>query len=188
MALYALIDRDSLIARAVSIEAFAQKLTEFNAPIAQYRAKNISTAQRIDDLKVIRSHYNGKLIVNDDIDAIAYADGLHLGQEDLLRFSDDKIEAVDTIRKLIGNKLLGISTHNKSEILEANDLDLDYIGLGAYRTTATKKEARVGKALLDIAKISKHPVALIGGVRVDDHFDCELIAYQVVGSDLFNYL
>jgi len=40
--------------------------------------------------------------------------------------------------------------------------------------------------LLELAKASKHPVALIGGIRMDDKFDEKIIAYQVVGSDLFN--
>ena len=71
------------------------------------------------------------------------------------------------------------------EILAANELDVDYIGLGAYRVTGTKAEAQVyGDTLLHIAKYSKHPVALIGGVRMDDVFD-ESITYKVIGSGLY---
>jgi len=187
-ALYALIDRETLLQKACSLSDFIALINRLQAPIAQYRAKNISTTQRINDLKVIRSLYSGKIIVNDDIEAIAYADGLHLGQEDLLKFSNEKSKAIQVIRQHIGSKLLGISTHNSEEILEANHLAVDYIGLGAYRSTNTKKEAQVGKNLLEVAKLSKHPVALIGGVRVDDSFELDTIAYRVVGSDLFNYL
>jgi len=188
MALYALIDRDSLLSRGISLTSLTQKIASLNASIVQYRAKNISTAQRIEDLKCIQKHYNGTIIINDDIDAIEYADGLHIGQEDCAKFADNKLEAIRVIRQKISDKLLGISTHNAQEIEEANSLDLNYIGLGAYRSTTTKKEAEVGDNLLEIAKLSKHPVALIGGVRVDDTFDEEVIAYSVVGSDLFNYL
>jgi len=94
-------------------------------------------------------------------------------------------EAVNLIRYKIGKKLLGLSTHNKEEILEANALDLDYIGLGAYRATQTKSEANVGgEALLDAASYSKHPVGMIGGVRVDDVF-YNPIVYKVIGSGLY---
>jgi thiamine-phosphate pyrophosphorylase len=188
MALYALIDRDSLKHRAVSLATLTKTIAYLQAPIVQYRAKNISTQQRIDDLKKIRSLYRGLIIVNDDIDAIEYADGLHLGQEDLVQFGINKDDAIAKIRSQIDKKLLGISTHNKVEVLEANQLALDYIGLGAYRTTNTKKEAKVGENLLEVAQASKHKVALIGGVRVDDRFEDSVIDYQVVGSDLFNYL
>lgn len=188
VALYALIDRDSLLQKGISLSALIKTINKLNAPIVQYRAKNISTTQRINDLKLIRSLYRGKIIVNDDMDAMEYADGLHLGQEDLLNFSNQQEEAIKSIRHQIGNKILGISTHNQDEILQANRLDVEYIGLGAYRSTSTKKEAKVGEKLLEIAKLSNHPVALIGGVRVEEHFDEEIITYQVVGSDLFNYI
>ena len=134
----------------------------------------------------IREYYDGKLIINDSIDLITYADGLHVGQEDIRKYSDDLIEAVSMIRQKIGSKLLGLSTHDKDEILEANDLDLDYIGLGAYRATNTKSEAHVGgKALIEAASYSKHPVGIIGGVRMYDEFE-EPIIYKVIGSGLYN--
>jgi len=86
---------------------------------------------------------------------------------------------------MIGRKLLGLSTHNLSEIEEANRLDLDYIGLGAYRLTKTKSEANVGgEALLEAAKYSRHPVGIIGGVQIDDEFE-KPILYKVIGSDLY---
>ncbi len=66
---------------------------------------------------------------------IDYVDGLHLGQEDIREFSLDLKEATSTIRGLIKGKILGLSTHNIAEVEEANYLDLDYIGLGAYRIT-----------------------------------------------------
>ena len=138
------------------------------------------------DLLTIRKHYDGKLIINDSIDLIAFADGLHIGQEDIRKYSDDLSESVKHIRQKIGRKLLGLSTHDKDEILEANDLDLDYIGLGAYRATNTKSEANVGgKSLIEAASYSKHPVGLIGGIRIDDVFE-EPIIYKVIGSGLLN--
>jgi len=133
----------------------------------------------------IRKQYDGLLIINDTIDLIAYADGLHIGQEDIRLYSDDLIEAVKMIRQKIGSKQLGLSTHNKEEILQANALELDYIGLGAYRATHTKSEANVGgKALIEAASHSTHPVGMIGGVKLEDEFE-EPIVYKVIGSGLY---
>jgi len=142
------------------------------------------------DLELIKNNFNGTLIVNDAIDLIDFADGLHLGQEDLLAINLDFKDAIDYIRKKIGNKILGISTHNLEEIKEANTLDIDYIGLGAYRNTTTKDGVVVtGSKLLDIAKMSNKKVALIGGITLEDRFkNIPQIYYRVIGSDLMkNY-
>lgn len=187
--IYALIDKETLLGKEVSLSEILQHLHTFpDIPILQYRNKSGSEEEKIADLQMIRKMYHGTLIINDTIELIAYADGLHLGQEDLRKYSHDLHEAVQLIRNKIGTKLLGLSTHNKAEILEANTLDLNYIGLGAYRATATKSEANVGgKTLLDAAKHSRHPVGIIGGVRVDDTFEKPII-YKVIGSGLYEGL
>jgi len=184
-AIYALVDKETLIKKSVSLVSHLQHLQTFEIPILQYRNKNGSLEEKQIDLLTIRQYYNGTLIINDTIELIDYADGLHIGQDDIRNFDNDLFKAVETIRNRIGKKVLGLSTHNKEEILEANTLDIDYIGLGAYRSTATKSEANVGgKALLDTAKDSIHPVGIIGGVRLDDTFDKPII-YKVIGSDLY---
>lgn len=183
--IYALIDKETLDKKSVFLIDLLGVINNLQAPILQYRNKIGSLADIKSDLLYIRSHYQGKIIVNDHIELIEYADGLHVGQEDLFTFNDNPQFSIEKIRNQIGRKLLGLSTHNIDEILAANELDVDYIGLGAYRTTGTKADAQVyGDKLLDIAKHSKHPVALIGGVRIDDVFD-ESITYKVVGSGLY---
>jgi len=155
-------------------------------PILQYRNKVGSLEEKRADLQLIRQHYHGQLIINDTIELIEYADGLHIGQEDLVAINPDKKVAISMIREQISEKILGLSTHNQEEIEEANELDLHYIGLGAYRSTQTKSDATVGgKELLSLAKLSKHPVGIIGGVRLDDDLG-EDVAYRVIGSGLYN--
>ena len=185
--IYALVDKETLRSKEVSLFELLQHLKTFpNIPILQYRNKSGTLEEKKSDLIIIRKQYKGKLIINDSVELIAYADGLHVGQEDLRKQSGDLQEAVCLIRKKIGDKLLGLSTHDKAEILEANTLDLDYIGLGAYRATNTKSEANVGGSkLLDAAKHSKHPVGLIGGVRLDDEFEAPVV-YKVIGSGLYS--
>jgi thiamine-phosphate pyrophosphorylase len=66
-------------------------------------------------------------------------------------------------------------------------LDIDYIGLGAYRDTSTKKDIKgvLGSYVEKLSKLSTHPVAIIGGVKVKDEID--FAEYRVVGSDLYLY-
>jgi thiamine-phosphate pyrophosphorylase len=186
--IYALIDKETLDKKSVFLIDLLGAINNLQAPILQYRNKTGSLKDIKSDLIFIRLHYQGKIIINDRIELIEYADGLHVGQEDLYAFGDDPQLSIEKIRDQIGRKLLGLSTHNIDEILAANELDIDYIGLGAYRATGTKAEAQVyGETLLHIAKHSKHPVALIGGVRIDDVFD-ESIAYKVIGSGLYSQI
>lgn len=184
--IYALVDKETLLQKRVSLQSHIQHLSTFpNILILQYRNKSASLEEKKEDLLLIRDYYDGKLIINDTIELIDYADGLHIGQEDIRKYSNDLMHAVKLIRQKTGTKLLGLSTHNKEEILEANTLDLDYIGLGAYRATNTKSEANVGgKALIEAAKYSKHPVGMIGGVMLEDEFE-EPIIYKVIGSGLY---
>ncbi len=185
--IYALVDKETLKQKGVSLEVLLQHISTFpNIPILQYRNKLAAIEEKKEDLEIIRAYYHGIVIINDTIELIAHADGLHLGQEDLREYSHDLKEAVDLVRQKIGKKILGLSTHDKEEILSANALDLDYIGLGAYRATDTKSEAHVGgKTLLEAAKYSKHPVGIIGGVRMDDVFEAPIV-YKVIGSGLYD--
>ncbi|MDQ7046869.1 MAG: thiamine phosphate synthase [Sulfurovum sp.] len=184
--IYALVDKETLVQKGVSLSSHIQHLSTFpNISILQYRNKSASLNEKKEDLLIIRHYYDGILIINDAIELIAYADGLHIGQEDIRSYSDDLVEAVKMIRKKIGKKILGLSTHNKEEIIEANTLELDYIGLGAYRATETKSEANVGgEALIEASTYSKHPVGIIGGVRIDDVFEAPIV-YKVIGSGFY---
>jgi thiamine-phosphate pyrophosphorylase len=183
--IYALLDKEALLKRALPLEKLVQKIESLNVSIAQYRNKSGTLEEKKADLLLIRHFYTGKLIINDTVELIEYADGLHIGQDDIRLFDSNLSIAITKIRKKIGKKLLGLSTHNKEEILEANMLDLDYIGLGAYRGTKTKQDAKIlGEEALELARFSTHPVGLIGGVKLSDKFD-EQITYSVIGSDLY---
>jgi thiamine-phosphate pyrophosphorylase len=163
-----------------------QKAKAHKAEIIQYRAKNADIAFVKKQLISIRKEYDGFLIVNDAYELIEFCDGVHVGQEDLRQIDANPHKAVSILRSVIGSdKILGISTHNEREVLEANQMDLNYIGLGAYRETSTKQDIShlLGDKLDDIAALSKHYVAAIGGVRFDDRF--EHVTYHVIGSGLF---
>jgi len=184
MQLYALCDRDALRTRNVTLEEFIQRAKEHNAQIIQYRNKHDDIALIKNDLITVRQLWDGFLIINDYYELISFCDGVHIGQEDLYAIDADPIRAVEILKIAIGNdKIIGLSTHNKQEIEIANGLDIHYIGLGAYRATSTKSEAKVlGESLDELASYSKHPVGVIGGVKIEDTF--KYITYHVIGSGL----
>ena len=184
MRLYALCDQDMLDSKGVTVEEFIQTAKDNSAEIIQYRNKNADISFIKQQLVQIRKIYDGFLIVNDAYELVEYCDGVHVGQEDLLSIDPSVSKAVKILRNVIGkDKILGISTHNEEEVLGANELDLNYIGLGAFRQTATKDVAVVlGDSLDEIASKSKHFVAAIGGVKQDDEFNH--VTYHVVGSGL----
>jgi len=185
MQLYALCDQALLDQYNFSIEDYVKFCVKKGAAIIQYRNKSADISTIKSKLIRIRQLFDGYLIVNDAYELVEYCDGVHMGQEDLVEIDSDITKAVGVLRQIIGgDKLLGISTHNAQEIEIANTLDLNYIGLGAYRSTNTKDVSNIlGDKLDTLAKLSKHPVAAIGGVRLDDSF--LHVKYLVIGSGLF---
>ena len=177
--IYALLDFELLKKNQVSIEQFIENAKKVDAKILQYRDKNSDIKDIKNRLIKIRNLWNKTLIINDYIELVEFCDGLHIGQEDL-----QKYESIENIRKKIKNKILGLSTHNEKEVIEANNLDVDYIGLGAYRSTKTKNVTSIGgEKLLKIAKMSNKDVAIIGGVKLDDNIPTK---YKVIGSGILD--
>ena len=185
MRLYALCDEDLLQKYNVSVERFVSIANSKKAEIIQYRNKNASKEEIKKRLIELRRLYDGFLLVNDHYELSPFCDGVHLGQDDLHAIDPDKQKALSILKSVIGtDKIVGLSTHIEKEVLEANALDLNYIGLGAYRSTSTKEDITtvLGDRLDGIAALSKHFVAAIGGVKESDKF--EHVTYHVIGSGL----
>ena len=182
--IYALFDFELNRKRGYTLHEFLLLPKVRSAALLQYRDKINSSDQKKENLRFLKKHFHGPVIVNDDLSLISFADGLHVGQEDVLRFDTDIEKGITLIRKKIGEKLLGLSTHNLHEIEVANGLPLDYIGLGAYRQTSTKNVTGIlGEKVTRLAAKSRHDVAVIGGVKKDDKI--ANAAYLVLGSDLY---
>ncbi len=183
--LYALFDFELNQRKQRSIDEFLQICKKHDAKIIQYRDKVNDIDIKIEAIMKLKANFDGKVLVNDDIELALFCDGVHLGQEDLRAVDKDFKKAVQKVRAKIGRKILGLSTHNKDEIEEANSLDIDYIGVGAYRDTSTKKDIKgvLGDSIKELASLSTHPVAIIGGVKISDKID--FAKYKVVGSDLY---
>lgn len=183
--IYALCDFETLQKKSISLEKFINIAKKLEVKIVQYRDKISNFEVKKENLLFLKSNLNIPIIINDDISLIEFADGLHLGQEDFDKIvSKNKELAVKLIRKKIADKLLGLSTHNEKEILEANKLDIDMIGLGAYRNTTTKDVSEIiGDKMPYLAKISTHPVCAIGGVKLNETI--ENVSFKVIGSGLY---
>ena len=121
-------------------------------------SKIISIAKKI---KKITTQFKVKLIINDNpyIAKKILADGCHLGQSDI---------SIRKARKIIKNKIIGITCHNSLKLAkEAIKDNVDYIALGAFNQTRTKRvkfKASISN-LKKIRKISKKPIVVIGGIN-----------------------
>ena len=112
-------------------------------------------------IKKICKKFKVKFLINDDVYLAKKlnADGCHLGQNDM---------NIHKARKLIGNKIIGITCHNSIKLAKvALENKADYLAFGAFYSTKTKKTKY--KPSLDILKkarkITKTPIVAIGGIN-----------------------
>ena len=116
-------------------------------------------------VKKICKKFNVKFLINDDVYLAKKlgADGCHLGQKDM-----NIIKA----RKLIGNKIIGITCHNSLRLAKiAIKNKANYLAFGAFNSSKTKKvKYKASINLLKKArKITKIPIVAIGGVNFDNY-------------------
>ena len=134
------------------------------ATFLQIREKELDEATFLEeakDLAQLAKKYHVPFVVNDNIDiALACgADGVHVGQSDIV----DK-----DVRAMIGpDKILGISANTVETAVKAQESGADYIGVGAVFHTDTKKDAQslTNEELLAICKAVTIPVVAIGGIN-----------------------
>jgi thiamine-phosphate pyrophosphorylase len=136
------------------------------------------------DIKSITNNSDTKFIINDRIDIcmLANADGLHLGQDDIM---------LDDVKKLITDeKIIGLSTHNIKQAENALKQKPDYIGFGPIYATPTKKKPDPVVGITNIKNITNMannvPVVAIGGI--DDKNINEVINAGARNVCLVRYL
>ena len=145
-----------------SIVEFARDLNEGGVTLLQYRNKNGDTRQMVQHAREIKRVLEGKvmLIMNDraDICVALGFDGVHLGQEDL---------PAEGARLVVGERLVGISTHNIAQVKEADATSADYVAIGPVFPTTGKKnpDALVGlEGVRKARAATKKPLVAIGGI------------------------
>ena len=134
----------------------------------QLRLKKYSIKQKIvigKKIHQICKKHNVKFLVNDDpiLSKKLKADGCHLGQKDI---------NITEARKIIGNKIIGITCHNSINLAKkAIKKKADYIAFGAFFSTKTKKVKykATTKILNKVKKLTKIPIVAIGGINLKNY-------------------
>jgi thiamine-phosphate diphosphorylase len=160
--LYAILDPEQTKGR--SPESVLHELLEGGITLLQLRVKAMTPRDFLELAQRVRVQTRArhcKLIVNDRVDiALACdADGVHLGQDDL---------PLAAGRNLMGDKIVGISTHAIDQAKEAERNGADYIGFGPMFGTTTKDTgyaARGVDMLRQIRAAVKLPIVAIGGIN-----------------------
>jgi thiamine-phosphate pyrophosphorylase len=148
-----------------SVEDVVHQALLAGAAFIQLREKDISTGFFVEEarrMKTLTAKFRVPLIINDRIDvALASgADGVHIGQEDM---------PYSEARRLMGPKaVIGLSVETWDDVVEAEALDVNYLGVSPIFGTPTKTDTKGKWGLEGLARIkaySRHSLVAIGGLN-----------------------
>jgi thiamine-phosphate pyrophosphorylase len=116
-------------------------------------------------IKKICKKYKVKFLINDDpkLAKKLNADGCHLGQKDM---------NIPRARKIVGNKIIGITCHNSIKLAKnAIEDGANYLAFGAFYSSKTKivKYKASLTILRSVKKITSLPVVAIGGIKLNNY-------------------
>ncbi|GJQ59978.1 MAG: thiamine-phosphate synthase [Candidatus Scalindua sp.] len=137
------------------------------ADAIQLREKTMSDCEFISlagDIRELTDKSDTLLIINDRINVAkeVNADGVHLGQLD---------RSIAEAKKSLGSeKIVGVSTHNISQAILAQEHGADYIAVGPIYPTKTKSmEPPVGLGLVqEVIKEIHIPFIAIGAINLSN--------------------
>ena len=140
----------------------AQEILNAGAKILQFRHKGFFSRATLADLEGIQqlcARAGAIFVVNDRADIAAMLGAsLHLGQQDL-RPSE--------VRSMMGDAMIGFSTHNQTQMREALSQPADYLAFGPIFPTGSKQnpDPVVGlDALREVRALTAKPLVAIGGI------------------------
>ena len=165
MTLYAVTDRSWLGERTLA--QVVEEVLRGGATFLQLREKELdreAILAEAREIQAIAARYRVPFVINDSVDiALACdADGVHVGQTDLMGRD---------VRALIGpDKILGITANTVELAVAAEKAGADYIGAGAVFGTTTKQNAKnlSMDTLKAICQAVSIPVVAIGGINADN--------------------
>lgn len=168
-----------------SYEDIAKVCVDNQIKMLQFRQKHLSDREiliSLEKIGKITQNSPTNLIIDDRVDlALASeCDGVHVGQDDM---------PFKLARKLLPNKLIGVSTHTIKQAKSALRKRPDYIGFGPiYKTPTKEKPDRVvgTKLLSKVVNMSDIPVVAIGGI--DEKNIKDVINTGVKSISLVRYL
>lgn len=155
--IYALLEPE----RVADPVAFTQALLAGGVRIVQVRAKRGIARDRLQAVVAAAHACGGIVIVNDDVELAAAADGVHLGQEDAM------LHDLRAVRARLGARLIGLSCGTPAEAAALDPALIDYIGVGPIFATGTKADAGrpIGvSGVRAVANVAPVPAAAIGGI------------------------
>jgi thiamine-phosphate pyrophosphorylase len=176
--LYPIIDFSCFAAQPDPITAivrYAEELIAAGATLIQLRDKSqpeqprrfLSCARELRRVTWgIGTKPRATLIINDRVDIClaADADGVHLGQDDL---SPESARRIFDQAKDGKTRIIGFSTHNLSQLREADALPVDYIAIGPVFATGSKAnpDPVVGpEGVRQARQATQKPLVAIGGI------------------------
>lgn len=167
--LYAVTDR-MWVGKQTLIEQVEETL-KAGTTFLQLREKDLSEEKFLEEAKVIKkiaNTYSVPFVINDNVEIAlkSQADGVHVGQGDML---------VTKARKILGpDKIIGVSVQTVEQAQIAQRQGADYLGVGAMFHTSTKNDAKelTIQTLREICEAVTIPVIAIGGISVNNI--CEL--------------
>jgi thiamine-phosphate pyrophosphorylase len=183
--LYAIIDKSTLDARGVRVAEFARELRDAGVALLQYRDKAGGPQEILRAASEIAGVFEGvgaTLILNDRADLAALLGwGVHVGQGDLLP-GDAKAVARGAIphpsqkregwaTRIRGGAVVGVSTHNEEQVVEAEGSVADYAAVGPVFGTATKLDAEPVVGLDGVRRaraLTRKPLVAIGGITLEN--------------------
>ena len=134
----------------------------------QLRLKRRSTSKLLrisKKIKKIVKKNKVKFLINDKplLAKEVNADGCHIGQLDSTVFE---------ARKLLKKKIIGVTCNNSKSLIKKAVIEgADYIALGAFYSTKTKKvkyKAKI-KIIKEARKITNVPIVAIGGIKSNNY-------------------
>ena len=135
------------------------------ADVIQYREKGLPDREllrRTREIRILTAQARVPCIMNDraDIARLASCDGVHVGQDDL---------APRDARRIMGSaSLIGVSTHDRSQIEAAILSGAGYLGVGPVFPSATKEFSEPELAGLGFVQLAAQATSLpcfaIGGI------------------------
>lgn len=145
----------------------AVAMIEGGSRVIQLRLKSNPTQRNLEDADKVaeQCRRHGVIwIVNDRADiALLTGAGLHLGQDDL---------PAATARGLMGEMaIIGLSTHNASQMRAATLEPVDYVAIGPVFATASKDQPdpEVGlEGITQVRMLTNLPMIAIGGITRDN--------------------
>lgn len=135
------------------------------ATLVQLREKQMSPKEFYEQAKAavtVAGQCGVQLIINDRVDVAlgVGASGVHLGQDDM---------PPEAARKLLGpESIIGYSTHNVEQAIEASKLPIDYLAIGPIFATTTKSDTAPVLGIDGLRAVRQaigdFPLVAIGGI------------------------